>query len=184
MNDYLHLGQRPVASQERDAVHVAIIPAVAGERLRPGQQVELTKEGLAVSVVQYVGLGVVDPFLFGDVLTGERFWLMLWPGAITSLRHEWTHPRFPLPGSESTTREQRKESEEWLNSHARRYLVDVDDLIEMATNGEGIVYGTDAGRDWGAVEENVAVFWMHIERVTGRRFAQDYRDTIYFSCSC
>src|SRR6185503_13211587 len=76
----------------RDAIHVAVIPMVAGEILTPGQHVGLAKDGRVIKSNDQVG--VVDPYLKVSVRSGQRFWLFLYPGSITSLRHEWTHPKF------------------------------------------------------------------------------------------
>lgn len=81
--------------RRRDAIHVAVAPVTAVERLSPGQHVGLVREG----DVELVGscaepIGVVDPFLTADVEPGQRFWLFLYPETITGLRHVWTHPAF------------------------------------------------------------------------------------------
>lgn len=66
----------------RDAVHIAVVPAVNVTRrdLRPGER---------------MANGVVDCFLKEPVRPGERYWLMLYPQTVTSLRHVWSHPAFP-----------------------------------------------------------------------------------------
>ena len=81
--------------RRRDAIHIAVAPVTAAERLAPGQHVGLVREG----DVELVGacdhtIGVVDPSLAGEVEPGQRFWLFLYPGTITGLRHVWTHPAF------------------------------------------------------------------------------------------
>ena len=81
--------------RRRDAIHIAVAPVTAAVRLAPGQHVGLVREGN----LELVGpcdrpIGVVDPFLTEPVEPGQRFWLFLYPGTITGLRHVWTHPAF------------------------------------------------------------------------------------------
>jgi hypothetical protein len=83
--------------RRRDAIHIAVAPVTAVERLAPGQHVGLVEAGN----LERVGpcdrnIGVVDPFLTEDVEPGQRFWLLLYPGTITGLRHVWTHPAFTM----------------------------------------------------------------------------------------
>lgn len=85
----------PGAEPGKDAIHMAIAPALAGEPLRPSQHVRVY-DGVAygVNIASDAPIGIVDPFLQVNVPRGARFWLFLYPGTITSLRHEWTHPAF------------------------------------------------------------------------------------------
>ena len=81
--------------RRRDAIHVAVAAVKAAARLRPGEHVGLVEE----ANLELVGpcdrnIGIVDPFLPGEVEPGQRFWLLLYPGTITGLRHVWTHPAF------------------------------------------------------------------------------------------
>lgn len=87
------LGTTPDATAQRDAVHIATIPVIAGEMLYAGQRVEMHK-GKAWRATVRGSVGVVDPFLKKPVDEGQRFFLCLEPGSITSLRHDWTHPEF------------------------------------------------------------------------------------------
>lgn len=81
--------------RQRDAIHVAVASVTAAERLVPGQRVGLVRPGS----FEWVGpcadpIGIVDPFLNEAVQVGHRFWLLLFPGTITGLRHIWKHPAF------------------------------------------------------------------------------------------
>lgn len=81
--------------RRRDAVHVAVAPVTAAERLAPGQHVGFVRAGDMESVGPSDDpIGVVDPFLRTDGRPGERFWLFVYPNTVASLRHVWTHPAF------------------------------------------------------------------------------------------
>lgn len=48
--------------QKRDAIHLAVMPVIAGVVLPPGMHVSATN-GVAMPAVPGEGLGIVDPFL-------------------------------------------------------------------------------------------------------------------------
>jgi hypothetical protein len=81
--------------RRRDAVHIAVVPITAETELIPGQAVGLSRlNDFEFAGVSEKPIGIVDPFLTAPVQAGQRFWLCLYPGTITSLRHVWTHPEF------------------------------------------------------------------------------------------
>jgi hypothetical protein len=84
------------AAPQRDAIHIAIAPAIAAMPLVPGQHVGLIDpndiEMFGTSVSNHIG--IVDPFLREPVRKGGRFWVFLYPGTVTALRHHWQHPGF------------------------------------------------------------------------------------------
>lgn len=112
------LGRAPELDACRDAIHVAVVPAVALERLTPGQKIfvlpkevvnfedydngQLKDEFQGPGEVFYANPeesyiaeqaeGVVDPFLGGFVDIGERFWALLRPNTAGNIRHLWDHP--------------------------------------------------------------------------------------------
>ena len=89
------LGKLADESSERDAVHIAIAPVIAGEDLEPGEDVgfiqgsktHVTSRTMAV-------IGIVDPFLTGTVRAGQSFYMLLFPNSVTGMRHHWSHPSF------------------------------------------------------------------------------------------
>lgn len=85
-------------TQKRDAIHLAVEPAVAGMPLAPGQHVRFDDKGEAITADTGKGVGIVDPFLTDVVYRGDRFWLVVYPRQISSLRHVWEHPSFPPSG--------------------------------------------------------------------------------------
>lgn len=89
-----NIGQEPAADARRDAIHFAVAPVIAGELLEPGQHVGMVDGKFYWSVNDEQKIGVVDPFLKESVERGHRFWLMLYPNTVTSLRHVWEHPAF------------------------------------------------------------------------------------------
>jgi hypothetical protein len=94
------IGKIITTPMNRDAVHFAVAPAIADTMLRPGQKVRIADFNGAGEPIVTTDFspgewdGIVDPFLTIPVMARQRFFLFLQPGSITSLRHEWTHPRF------------------------------------------------------------------------------------------
>ncbi len=193
------LGTVPIDDQQkRDAIHLAVEPVIAGQILDPGDRVTV-ENGIATRVVQTSdGLGIVDPFLERAVRKGERFWLVMYPRTIKSLRHVWSHPAFPdepvvgATVAQASGRLGSKEySEQWLRDFcSSSNSPDYDGLIEMLTDaldGVGSYPGASidggslyiSGRD--ASGEIPSEFWDHVEIVLGRKV--ENRPT-YFSCSC
>lgn len=89
------LGTIHTKPEHRDAIHLAVEPVEAGETLQPGEEINIDN-GIAVRAERGFGLGIVDPFLqVPFVVKGQRFWFIMKPRQVHSLRHVWTHPAFP-----------------------------------------------------------------------------------------
>ena len=95
MDNSLKLGKLLDAtdSHQRDAVHIAIAAVTSSEVLPPGQHVGLVGPD-RVGTNADRKIGIVDPFLTEDVQPEQLFYVWLYPGTITSLRHVWSHPAF------------------------------------------------------------------------------------------
>lgn len=186
------------AGEARDAIHLAVEPVAAGQRLLPGQDIGLV-DGKAFTAKNCPkALGIVDPFIVGQVEEGERFWLVVYPRQIKSLRHVWEHPDFArsegapsqdvfvIPDGEAVHVVHDKEvSERWLRDFiANADCPEYETVIAAALNNSGSwskEYLHIRGRD--AHGEIPPEFWMHLEIVTGRSIPQEDRAE-YFSCSC
>lgn len=112
------LGKVHKYDEHRDAIHLGVEPIEAGESLKAGVHIGIGSDGKAYSAAKnhdIKAVGIVDPFLSVTVKKGERFWLVVYPRAITSLRHVWEHPDFPatLP-IEATSDEQSNLTEEQM----------------------------------------------------------------------
>lgn len=170
----------------RDAVHVAVISAIAGHDLMPGadvgfDSVEGPGEHMAMVVSRPIGL--VDPFIKGTVKRGQRFWLYLYPRTITGLSHRWTHPAFPDDaGTVYGTPGQQLASKKWITEWADQYGVTFTDMVEAATlflkTGD---YFCKGGTFEG--EQIPPQFWDHYQVVTGTLVNSDDRNH-FFTCSC
>lgn len=162
----------------RDAIHVAVAPMVAAHELQPGDHVSFI--GLGDTNKMGRGdapIGIVDPFLRNPVRAGETFYLFLYPGTITSLRHEWTHPVIQA----RKLFDPNKESIAWLTAAAEDFKLSFEEMMQAAKNhiehGEWLTTGLETP------DIDMDLFWMHYEKVTGERVkAKD--KTTFFSCAC
>jgi len=143
-------------------------------------------------------VGIVDPFLKAPVQRGERFWLVVYPRQIKSLRHVWSHPAFEDEPERLTIIEQKKEfikeldgtnvSRRWIESFAQEVGLEYDDLMDGARSWVGSQKDGTWGEylNKGPLLEGTTVpdeFWRHYEKVTGETVEQAHRGS-FFTCSC
>ena len=169
---------------ERDAIHIAVAPVVAGEKLAPGQRIGLSGKDAETVLASQAAIGIVDPFLTSLVFPGQRFFMFLMPNTITSLKHNWTHPAFEAAPQIETAK---SASERWMRAWAMEHMSE-----DYYGDGEKLSAETayanaiDAGRNHsiGPYEEaRVHIddeWWSHWEALTGERGDRES----YFSCSC
>lgn len=170
-------------AEARDAIHLAVEPTTAGMALQPGARVALGRDGRAW-LASHIGgrvLGIVDPFLTDSVTEGQRFWLVVLPRTITSLRHVWSHPDFGEPVSA----EAKAKSLAWLEAFAGRsacpgvhelLVLAMDHQLDGWREGDSLRVGGQQAE--GDIPDE---FWDHAEVVTGVKMN---RRAEYFSCSC
>lgn len=181
------VGQLVNEGAERDAIHVAIAPVIAGERLSPGQHIGVVNEQALAGAPH---IGIVDPFLAAPVFKGERFYLFLYPKTVTAMRHHWAHPAFGETTQHTFTR-----SELWLREFADRYSFGgyngtpeenftalMGRLSEAAEGRESCAVA--CGTSLYSGEVDLSELWDHYADFTGKQVCSDAREKLSFSCSC
>lgn len=171
----------------RDAIHLAVEPVSAGERMFPGQHVSLAN-GIAKASGKLVG--IVDPFLPGAVHEGQMFWLVVYPRQITSLRHVWEHPNFPASGDPAPKADDLKAtSEAWMRNYADEIDEGYGTLISAATahlDSGAYFYGAESDGGYHGKFEGESThpdFWHHYQIITGRVVPSEDQGN-FFTCSC
>jgi hypothetical protein len=194
------LGMIHTREEKRDAIHLAVLPIEAAYHLNPGTDVQIGKDGRAQWGFGEEAVGIVDPFLKAPVKAGERFWLVLYPRVITSLRHVWSHPSIPDEIKTSAPVDSEKEqSRKWLMAYAVALFsyhgVEYDDegervgespqargeecLRYLLENVESGFFGTDI--EYGESVQPSDELWFHFERYTGRKPSNKPE---HFRCAC
>lgn len=176
-----------VDDAQRDAVHIAVFPAIAGERLRPGEHVVIASAdgGITVeSADKEKAIGIVDPFLLQNVKRGQKIYVCLFPNTITGMSHHWRHPAFDnLPTPEQVKELTAKsQAQEWLTDYARGIGCRFEELMDAAEryvrHGE---YWCQGDRFDGVYLGDE--FWPYYEAYTGETVPKDQKYS-FFSCSC
>lgn len=192
--------------EKRDAIHLAVEPVTAGEKLYPGDHVTI-KDGIAMEAPIGKGQGVVDPFLPDVVRQGQLFWFVMYPRQVHSLRHVWTHPDFPDEAGTPAPakRDDARDTAYAMNVRALENAKAVVTRIAESIGGECEQRGTltydvlmEGANEWvdsgyhctqqgntnwqddfrGHEQE----FWTAWEIITGKK-APDH-EAQFFSCSC
>jgi hypothetical protein len=186
MSENLKLGQIINEPQQRDAIHIAVVPVVAAVSMQPGTRCGIDPTGKAapcITASAYVG--VVDPFLREAVPTGAQFWLFLEPGSITSLRHEWTHPAFGAVEAPVSTKEA---SEKWMRAWAVEHMSEdyYGDWDSKRSPEHAYADAIRAGHEhyvgpYESVNAHINdEWWTHWENITGVKGDRE----AYFRCAC
>lgn len=184
MSDKIKLGTQPdMETDGRDAVHIAIVPVIAAEKLKVGQAVALNDKGEAT--IYGDPIGIVDPFRRNTkvINKGETAWLCLWPNTITSLRHVWEHPNFPDSAGNKPQLDNTK-SAAWrlIKEIANKIGVGDYELVERAKLYIEYDYYWSEGDRFESVSLPES-FWPVFETVTGMKVNEDKQHN-FFSCSC
>lgn len=176
MSESLGIGKIITTPQGRDAIHVAVMPAEAADHLEPGAFVGFNGDG-KMTELRKPYLGVVDPFLNENVKPGERFWLFLIPGSISTLRHVWTHR--DIPDSEASAAKD-IEARGRLDEFAKELNVSREEMFEAIENCR---HGGDPL--YSHSYEGMGVydgFWRDYETVTGKPDPNKEGRYYFFTC--
>lgn len=184
----IQLGKLIKGEALRDAVHIAVVPLIAGTDLYKGNVVKLSSVDKEIALDgEYnkdQAIGIVDPFL-GDyqVPRGSKFWCYLFPNSVTGMRHHWQHPVLDRPLAPLSG-----DSEKWLREFADRWNFNYDEMISAGIGEENdwryvVARGIDL-HDVRELGEDHELFWFHLEKMTGMTFDEAHREGLSWSCSC
>lgn len=179
------IGKLVDETAQRDAIHIAIAPVIAAEKLSPGQHIGFvgdSTERVAYHEVHNKGkyIGIVDPFLTTLVFPDDRFLMFLYPNTVTGMRHHWSHPAFSEQPAIATS-----DDLEWLDSIAHQCGKTRSALIDDAkcfAQCEDYIYDNSerykdvSSADW-------CKFWAWLETNHGVKPPQ-YADSSPYTCSC
>jgi hypothetical protein len=177
---------------KRDAIHVAVAPAIADDFMAPGAEVGFVAPGDCSRVgFAEKKIGIVDPFLKKAVRPGERFWILLFQKSVTSLRHAWTHPAFP---DEAVSESVAMASDPGDGEKAKRRIETIAAALDLTYTAlmrgakewlDYEEYQTEIGREhWrDTFPIYCEEFWKCYEIVTGTPVPEEKRQQ-FFSCSC
>ncbi len=170
------LGRLADSKAAKDAVHVAIIPVTCEHaKVHPGEPLKVSY-GAILKAGDGEWHGIVDPFLTKPVMPGERFYMMLKPGSITSLRHDWDHPAF--------TDKTEEDEMEWVKNFAAELGIGFDTLWDGAGyHSEDSDYYVNTGEvEISGSAEDWEKFWEIFCKRT-KKEKPEYAGG-FFSCAC
>jgi len=170
------LGRLADPKAAKDAIHVAIIPVTCEHaKVYPGEPLRVSY-GAILKAGDEESHGIVDPFLTSPVMPGERFYMLLKPGSITSLRHDWEHPAF--------TDKTEEDEMEWVKNFAAELGIAFDILWDGAgDHADDADYYVNTGTiEIHGSSEDWEKFWEIFCRRTKKK-KPEYAGG-FFSCAC
>lgn len=190
------LGTVHTKNEGRDAVHLAVYQVTLGQNISmydKASKLTIKSNGRAYIYDEYdenqTAYGILDPFINQSLNVGDKVWLILFPGMITSLRHVWEHSYFPESPKEtpiSSLEDKFAEFPAILNA-ASQLEISCEEIINSAEHyiktgnyycGGNEAEGVHVGQD----------FWEDYYRYKGMNSDATTINDIYkgnfISCSC
>ena len=165
---------------QRDAIHVAIAPVIAGQNLNPGEHVGFITPDGKVGCTESNNIGIIDPFLATGVREGGRCWLFLYPGTVTGMKHHWSHPAFTLESDRAVSEAWLREYSLMLNPYDEENPeLAFQNLISGLRIGEICARGSDLHSF--CELDSPELLKHHAERLLGISINWEH---FSFSCSC
>ena len=196
------LGTTPALDEERDAVHIGILPVYCGETkegekpLFPGDEVGvelINNKYYAKPAIGWKSVGVVDPFLSkkAPLVPGQRFYILMNPQSLYTIKHHWWHHNVP---EVSISKEQEEYSEreafEAMTEFCERVNITFDEALLagdafIASNGKEIaILRYDTPEEVSAWGGEYWKNWSILRRKPIPEFFVDKNERAPFDCSC
>lgn len=135
------LGTVHVKDEGRDAVHLAVYQITLGQSIsmwNKASKITIRENGRAYVFDESKdtkAYGILDPFIDQELNVGDKVWLVLFPGMITSLRHVWEHNFFPESPKETPIHDASSFSNyPHIENLAAQLEITCDELISHADN--------------------------------------------------
>ena len=185
---------------ERDAIHIAVLPAKAAQRLYSRDRVDVFRldgEWCAFCPMEGPdydqdqdgpsGIGIIDPYLKYPLEKGDRFWVFVDPGTITDMTHAWQHPSLRFDTADEPDSRNAEEV-------SLAFMEKLGNVLHLTPN-EMIKAGLEYQATWEHHELKISTpyefvcregsfddFWKHWSILTGRTV--DKNNSSPFSCRC
>jgi hypothetical protein len=173
------LGTIHTKDEKRDAIHLAVVQVSAKMLLNPGESIAIRNGWAHIPRGDEESLAIVDPFLTAKVRYGDRFWAVLRPRLVTSLRHVWTHTAFP---DTEAHQDGRTASEVWMDDFSKSLGITTETLMEGAKRYLKYDDRLYCGELFDG-KEIPKEFWRHFEEIEKTTVPQEKRHD-FLSCSC
>jgi len=191
MSEAVELGKTFKNTRNRDATHIAVLSVTSEGGLLPGQHIGFvpgSKERVDLALPEDGWpdpLGIVDPLLTTPPKAGEWFWMWMYPGTITGLRHEWDHPA--LTGAPTAHKIVTAEAYMRHLADDMSDNVTYEDLLEAgddwAIRGDHTREDTESYQDVYSDFSEGGDFWKYYQIIRGS-VVPESDQVCPFTCSC
>lgn len=174
MGNIINLGKLVDSWQQREAVHIAVVPVLLREGgHKPGDRIGVKEDWVGRYYATEGTVGIIDPFLPPDTRLWEDdvVWMLVMPNTVTGMRHMWEHPAMMA----------KEPSYCWMSEFAKRCGRTFEEMMQAATKFlvEGsLLYGGNE-----LLVDFPSDFWSHYQILTGQVVTEENPGP-FFKCAC